>query len=157
MGRAEYWACPSFSFATLLAVTLWRKSWAPGPATSNSPMCETSNRPAARRTARCSAMRPEYSTGMSQPQVCSTSRDRKSTRLNSSHTVISYAVFCFLKAILEKLGRAGTRGQAREREALFPPIVRSPTQLPVMQQYVQCDNGNSQPIDSSDCRCCQLP
>src|SRR5258706_10557174 len=67
MGRAEYWACPSFSFATLLAVTLWRKSWAPGPATSNSRMCETSNRPAARRTARCSAMRPEYSTGMSQP------------------------------------------------------------------------------------------
>src|SRR5215204_7353460 len=27
----------------------------------------------------------------------STSRDRKSTRLNSSHTVISYAVFCLKK------------------------------------------------------------
>src|SRR5947207_6261958 len=26
-------------------------------------------------------------------------RDRKSTRLNSSHTVISYAVFCFKKQI----------------------------------------------------------
>src|SRR5260221_6812829 len=30
-------------------------------------------------------------------------RDRKSTRLNSSHTVISYAVFC-LKKIYETLG-----------------------------------------------------
>src|SRR5436190_4357280 len=30
--------------------------------------------------------------------TCSTSRrDRKSTRLNSSHTVISYAVFCLKK------------------------------------------------------------
>src|SRR2546426_4989434 len=28
---------------------------------------------------------------------CSTSRDRKSTRLNSSHLVISYAVFCLKK------------------------------------------------------------
>src|SRR5438132_4427276 len=29
--------------------------------------------------------------------VCSFSLDRKSTRLNSSHTVISYAVFCLKK------------------------------------------------------------
>src|SRR5438034_8756713 len=29
--------------------------------------------------------------------------DRKSTRLNSSHTVISYAVFCLKKKIFEKL------------------------------------------------------
>src|SRR5260221_7606854 len=28
---------------------------------------------------------------------CSRRRDRKSTRLNSSHTVISYAVFCLKK------------------------------------------------------------
>src|SRR5260221_3808684 len=28
---------------------------------------------------------------------CASSRDRKSTRLNSSHTVISYAVFCLKK------------------------------------------------------------
>src|SRR5438034_8870176 len=28
---------------------------------------------------------------------CSSGRDRKSTRLNSSHTVISYAVFCLKK------------------------------------------------------------
>src|SRR5947207_5897158 len=30
-------------------------------------------------------------------QASSTPRDRKSTRLNSSHTVISYAVFCLKK------------------------------------------------------------
>src|SRR5438034_7641474 len=31
------------------------------------------------------------------PQISLPSRDRKSTRLNSSHTVISYAVFCLKK------------------------------------------------------------
>src|SRR5256885_10367533 len=30
-------------------------------------------------------------------RVCETSADRKSTRLNSSHLVISYAVFCLKK------------------------------------------------------------
>src|SRR6266853_5986989 len=30
-------------------------------------------------------------------QPCSTGRDRKSTRLNSSHSQISYAVFCLKK------------------------------------------------------------
>src|SRR5260221_10454547 len=29
--------------------------------------------------------------------ACPSARDRKSTRLNSSHTVISYAVFCLKK------------------------------------------------------------
>src|SRR5260221_8010582 len=33
----------------------------------------------------------------SPPGVCCGTRDRKSTRLNSSHTVISYAVFCLRK------------------------------------------------------------
>src|SRR5688572_1645276 len=42
-------------------------SSAPLPAISTSPMCETSNSPAAVRTAMCSAVMPEYSTGMSQP------------------------------------------------------------------------------------------
>src|SRR5260221_7232611 len=31
------------------------------------------------------------------PNECRCDRDRKSTRLNSSHTVISYAVFCLKK------------------------------------------------------------
>src|SRR5438132_10486279 len=34
--------------------------------------------------------------------VGSPSRDRKSTRLNSSHTVISYAVFCLKKKKIQK-------------------------------------------------------
>src|SRR5260221_3727876 len=34
------------------------------------------------------------STRVPSPHAAGRSRDRKSTRLNSSHTVISYAVFC---------------------------------------------------------------
>src|SRR5256885_12105211 len=34
------------------------------------------------------------------PRAAASSRDRKSTRLNSSHLVISYAVFCLKKKIL---------------------------------------------------------
>src|SRR5947207_12624586 len=36
-------------------------------------------------------------------------RDRKSTRLNSSHTVISYAVFCLKKKTDEVVGTLRTR------------------------------------------------
>src|SRR5438034_8269649 len=41
--------------------------------------------------------------------TCGVVTDRKSTRLNSSHTVISYAVFCLKKKKLEqrRFGRAG--------------------------------------------------
>src|SRR5438034_6450122 len=35
--------------------------------------------------------------------ICQASGDRKSTRLNSSHTVISYAVFCLKKKKKEKV------------------------------------------------------
>src|SRR5256885_7944851 len=35
-------------------------------------------------------------------------RDRKSTRLNSSHLVISYAVFCLKKKRAEAVNKAGT-------------------------------------------------
>src|SRR5437588_7048549 len=35
-------------------------------------------------------------------------RDRKSTRLNSSHTVISYAVFCLKKKKKKRPGEAAT-------------------------------------------------
>src|SRR5437588_7443935 len=45
-----------------------------------------------RRTSTCSAHGPSRRT---------TCRDRKSTRLNSSHTVISYAVFCLKKKKVE--------------------------------------------------------
>src|SRR5260221_10969857 len=41
--------------------------------------------------------------------------DRKSTRLNSSHTVISYAVFCLKKkkSIVERLNRDNRRDRTR--------------------------------------------
>src|SRR5437588_1368193 len=38
-----------------------------------------------------------------------TSRDRKSTRLNSSHTVISYAVFCLKKKKKKETARQTTK------------------------------------------------
>src|SRR5947207_12066397 len=50
--------------------------------------------------ARCPALSGPYpSRDNSKPiwTVPETARDRKSTRLNSSHTVISYAVFCLKK------------------------------------------------------------
>src|SRR5688500_19668055 len=42
----------------------------------------------------CLAMNPDKLIG---EQLCASSSDRKSTRLNSSHLVISYAVFCLQK------------------------------------------------------------
>src|SRR5688500_19105266 len=38
--------------------------------------------------------------------------DRKSTRLNSSHLVISYAVFCLKKATIDTLSARGDRVQS---------------------------------------------
>src|SRR5438132_3820659 len=43
-------------------------------------------------------------------------RDRKSTRLNSSHTVISYAVFCLKKKIEDGHHAEDERKPAREHE-----------------------------------------
>src|SRR5438132_3121783 len=40
--------------------------------------------------------------------------DRKSTRLNSSHTVISYAVFCLKKKKNKNRQNAATENQRRE-------------------------------------------
>src|SRR5688500_61480 len=65
--RAEYWACPIFNFAaSLLEINCTAES-ASLPATSTSPMWLTSNNPALERTAMCSFVMPEYSTGMSHP------------------------------------------------------------------------------------------
>src|SRR5438105_9443665 len=41
-------------------------------------------------------------------------RDRKSTRLNSSHEWISYAGFCLTKKKIRQDDRAGTRGDHAE-------------------------------------------
>src|ERR1039457_7374802 len=49
-------------------------------------------------------------------QQCRGAGDRKSTRLNSSHLVISYAVFCLKKKKVESKCRAALRwSAARER------------------------------------------
>src|SRR6202022_4818863 len=48
-------------------------------------------------------------------------RDRKSTRLNSSHTVISYAVFC-LKQKNNVVSRNGQPAAQPESRKLQPPI-----------------------------------
>src|SRR5256885_6380922 len=53
--------------------------------------------------------RRKPSTGILSPRRSS---DRKSTRLNSSHLVISYAVFCLKK---------------KHNESLLGPLVRSPS------------------------------
>src|SRR5215204_6076550 len=51
------------------------------------------------------------------PGTCSRTRDRKSTRLNSSHTVISYAVFC-----LKKKKQKNFENQTRNIEHLLHNI-----------------------------------
>src|SRR5438132_5392758 len=45
-----------------------------------------------------------------------TQRDRKSTRLNSSHTVISYAVFCLKKKKDVTKGKISPSRRLRDRE-----------------------------------------
>src|SRR5438034_5392962 len=44
-------------------------------------------------------------------EICPSQPDRKSTRLNSSHTVISYAVFCLKK---KKKNKKKTKKQIRQ-------------------------------------------
>src|SRR5437588_5911464 len=47
-------------------------------------------------------------------------KDRKSTRLNSSHTVISYAVFCLKKKIQESVERQFTAYHRPENNSYGP-------------------------------------
>ena len=67
VSSAEYCACPIFRRLASLHVRCCTVLSASLPAISISPMWLTSNTPARVRTARCSAVMPEYSTGMSQP------------------------------------------------------------------------------------------
>src|SRR3990167_1342319 len=55
----------------------WRRNWSPG-------QCSSATRPSARPNARCG-------------RSCASWRSRQATRLNSSHSQISYAVFCLKK------------------------------------------------------------
>src|SRR5216683_5511489 len=74
------------SFSTIprsLVTRCCRKSTAPSPKRRNRPMCDTSNRPAAFRTAKCSSRMDVYCCGMSHPP--------KSTMRPPSATCRSYS------------------------------------------------------------------
>ena len=66
--KAVYWTCPGASRAASLGVKCWMKARASRPWIMISPIWLTSKSPARVRTARCSAMTPLYSTGISQPK-----------------------------------------------------------------------------------------
>src|SRR5690625_6873944 len=46
---------------------------------------------------------PRYECRLVYSEIVSSGRDRKSTRLNSSHVAISYAVFCLKKKIIRSI------------------------------------------------------
>src|SRR2546430_13534347 len=67
-----------------------------------------------RQSTQASAQRPQNAAPVSEAQEVH-SRDRKSTRLNSSHSQISYAVFCLKK---KKKKKNHTIPQSRDTIAL---------------------------------------
>src|SRR4029077_6847802 len=74
-----YIACMGSSDAMSLVRIPWRQSAAFSPWTMRRPMCDTSNRPAALRTAKCSSRIELYCWGISQPPK-STIRPPRETR-----------------------------------------------------------------------------
>src|SRR5260221_9222635 len=80
--------------STLFPYTTLFRSSQPGKRTGG-PLLPVSGGEMAAPWHDCADSPPETSRGPS-PR-CFWRRDRKSTRLNSSHTVISYAVFCLKK------------------------------------------------------------
>src|SRR5688500_19536821 len=83
--------------------TLFRSHWS--PCSSLNPVCTGCSwpfcsSPSTVRTDRpfaCTANNVHDLTGLSSSSTVHAPQDRKSTRLNSSHLVISYAVFCLQK------------------------------------------------------------
>src|SRR5438874_5480206 len=61
------------------------------------PTRRSSDLPTTRIAGLCSSVLPAASCSSVPSIVCCVGRDRKSTRLNSSHVEISYAVFCLKK------------------------------------------------------------
>src|SRR5256885_9347446 len=53
-------------------------------------------------------------------------RDRKSTRLNSSHLVISYAVFCLKKKKIATSHKRSVSGSSDEKALRFCHAIRAP-------------------------------
>src|SRR5256885_2444566 len=79
-----------------------------------------------------------------------TSTDRKSTRLNSSHLVISYAVFCLKKKNLEILRRGKIHLAARQ---LRPPA-KTDAQSPEL--FLIDIAGHVRPAAARK-QCCHVP
>src|SRR3954464_14150936 len=80
------------------------------------------------------ALRSEEHTSelQSHDNLVAVSLDRKSTRLNSSHTIISYAVFCLKKK--KALAQTGLQIQADGRQlAVPPPMIEMVQRLGVLQ------------------------
>src|SRR5438045_8121194 len=66
-----------------------------------------------------SRRRPRRRSAGAAPRACAAPprRDRKSTRLNSSHLGISYAVFCLKKKKKQKSTRTRTQHTKRRRDS----------------------------------------
>src|SRR5438034_6099614 len=52
------------------------------------------------------------------PKLAGTNGDRKSTRLNSSHTVISYAVFCLKKKKKKQIKKKNQQNKSIKRQII---------------------------------------
>src|SRR6202142_87917 len=104
---AEYCAWPTANFDASFMEMAWMADREPGPRNWISPMWLTSNKPTAVRTAMCSAVMPEYSTGISQPP--------KSTILAPSCRWTPF------NAVLRRAGATGedTAGSLGERWLTF--------------------------------------
>src|SRR5256885_2696791 len=83
-------------------------------------------------------MRATARTASSEPAArCTKARDRKSTRLNSSHLVISYAVFCLKKKIRVDW-RARAAGGPGRRASLGGADLRS--------RHARVDRRGGEPV-----------
>src|SRR3989440_1249869 len=82
-------------------------------------------------------------------------QDRKSTRLNSSHDQISYAVFCLKKKNIERIPNQRDRGTLRRKTAdavvivsIAAPPPRSGLSAADVEDAV---GGRVRPAQSGDC------
>src|SRR5947207_5922556 len=63
-------------------------------------------------------------------------RDRKSTRLNSSHTVISYAVFCLKKKKMTQTKKDAIKNTLHSTQEATPMATNATIKLQHYQQQV---------------------
>src|SRR5256884_39387 len=67
--------------------------------------------------------------------------DRKSTRLNSSHGYISYAVFCLKKKKLERARIALVEAEPQTHHLLLPVVARRRQLLDLLSEHPRGDGG----------------